>query len=135
MIQNDVLVMITIYTNFWGAISSTQISNFLLIFLKGELYEIFFYGNPLEAAQSQFFNQSKKNLNENMFFYQMSLPLPASSQNSTKMKNHSSLIHIDKQTDPQKGKDSIKQHNKNLKYLTRLVCSIFYCTVRNLSTY
>ena len=28
-----------------------------------------------------------------MFFYQMSLPQPASSQNSTKMKNHSSLIH------------------------------------------
>ena len=29
-----------------------------------------------------------------MFFYQMSLPLPASSQNSTKMKNHSSLLYI-----------------------------------------
>ena len=28
-----------------------------------------------------------------MFFYQMSLPLPASSQNSTKMKNHSSLLY------------------------------------------
>ena len=28
-----------------------------------------------------------------MFFYQMSLPLPASTQNSTKMKNYSSLIH------------------------------------------
>ena len=34
--------MITIYTNFLGAISSTQISNFCKFFLKGELYEIFF---------------------------------------------------------------------------------------------
>ena len=29
-----------------------------------------------------------------MFFYQMSLPIPASSQNSTKIKNHSSLVCI-----------------------------------------
>ena len=28
-----------------------------------------------------------------MFFYQMALPLSASSQNSTKMKNHSSLMY------------------------------------------
>ena len=42
MIQNDVLVMSTIYTNFLGAIYSTQISHFLLIFLKGELYGILF---------------------------------------------------------------------------------------------
>ena len=50
MKQNDVLVMITIYTNFLGAISLTQSSNFLLIFFKGELYGIFFYGKPLGAA-------------------------------------------------------------------------------------
>ena len=35
--------MITIYTHFLGAISSTQISNFLLIFFKGELYGIFLW--------------------------------------------------------------------------------------------
>ena len=47
MIQNDVLDMITIYTNFWGAVSLTQISNFLLIFFKGELYGNFFLmGTP-----------------------------------------------------------------------------------------
>ena len=28
------------------------------------------------------------------FFNKISLPLPASSQNSTKMKNHSSLVHM-----------------------------------------
>ena len=42
MIQNDVLFMITIYQNFKGPISSTQISNFLLVLFKGELYGIFF---------------------------------------------------------------------------------------------
>ena len=39
MIQHDVLVMITIHTNFLGAISLTQISNFLLFFFKGELHK------------------------------------------------------------------------------------------------
>ena len=55
----------------------------------------FFFLEPFRGRLVSVFELFKKMFIENMFFfYQMSLPLPASSPNSTKMKNHSSLIYI-----------------------------------------
>ena len=64
MIQNDVLVMITIYTNFLGAISSTQISNFLLM---GTLWN-FFLWEPFRGRLVSVFELIKKIFYENVFF-------------------------------------------------------------------
>ena len=68
MIQNDVLVMITIYKKFWGAISSTQISNFLLILFKEELSVIFFKWAPFRGCLVSVFELIHFFNNENMFF-------------------------------------------------------------------
>ena len=88
--------MITIYTIFWGAISSTQISNFLLIFNKGELYGIFVLWEPFRGRLLSVFELIKKIFFENMFFLPNVTTPTCFFSNSTKMKNHSSLLYSTK---------------------------------------
>ena len=57
--------MITVYQNFKGPISSTQISNFLLVLFKGELYGIFFLMGTLLGLPSLSFW-----INQTIFFYE-----------------------------------------------------------------
>ena len=73
MVQNNVLLMITISLKNW-AISFTQISYFLLNLFKGELSVIFFKWAPQKFV-----------LTKTLFCKNMSLSLPALSHNSTKI--------------------------------------------------
>ena len=62
--------MITIYTNFWGAISSTQISNFLLM---GTLWN-FFLWEPFRGRLVSVFELIKKILWKHVFFTKCHYP-------------------------------------------------------------
>ena len=79
MIQNDILVLNTNYIKkTFLAISLIQISNFLLIFLKGELSIIFLTMHTFWGLPRLSFELIKKNVFMNTcFFNNISLSLPA----------------------------------------------------------